>query len=99
MFFQVDIRLDLLSYIPLSHLVFSSGIKFILPLLNRATNPIVRNLAVALYSVITGTVAIGMWVTAHEAGHGAFSDNRKLQDFIGYLFHSVLLVPYYSWQR
>ena len=53
----------------------------------------------SLYSLVTGTAAIGMWVTAHECGHGAFSDNRKLQDAVGYVFHSLLLVPYYSWQR
>lgn len=53
----------------------------------------------AFYSVVTGTAAMGMWVTAHECGHGAFSDNRLLQDAIGYVFHSILMVPYYSWQR
>lgn len=39
------------------------------------------------------------WVVAHECGHGAFSDNRFLQDAVGYVFHSLLLVPYFSWQR
>jgi omega-6 fatty acid desaturase (delta-12 desaturase) len=72
------------------------GIKFILPLLiNLITTPTtIVNLFTAtvlwsIYSFITGTAAIGMWVTAHECGHGAFSDNRKLQDFIGYIYHSV----------
>ncbi|KAJ1440849.1 hypothetical protein B484DRAFT_322834, partial [Ochromonadaceae sp. CCMP2298] len=61
------------------------------------------NLALAVlyaaYSVVTGTCAIGSWVTAHECGHGAFSDNRRLQDVVGFVFHSALLVPYYAWQR
>jgi len=52
-----------------------------------------------LYSAVTGTVAMGLWVLAHECGHGAFSTNRKLQDGIGFVLHSLLLVPYYSWQR
>jgi len=52
-----------------------------------------------LYWVVTGTVATGMWVVAHECGHGAFSDNKLLQDAVGYIYHSVLLVPYFSWQR
>ena len=51
------------------------------------------------YSAITGTVAMGLWVLAHECGHGAFSKNRALQDVIGFAIHSVMLVPYYSWQR
>ena len=29
----------------------------------------------------------------------AFSDNRLLQDTVGYVLHSALLVPYFSWQR
>jgi omega-6 fatty acid desaturase (delta-12 desaturase) len=38
-------------------------------------------------------------VVAHECGHGAFSDNKTIQDTVGYILHSLLLVPYYSWQR
>jgi fatty acid desaturase len=51
------------------------------------------------YALANGTIATGCWVVAHECGHGAFSDNRTLQDAVGYLLHSALLVPYYSWQR
>jgi len=40
-----------------------------------------------------------MWVIAHECGHGAFSDNRKIQDTVGYILHTLLLVPYFSWQH
>lgn len=53
----------------------------------------------SIYSAITGTLAIGMWVTAHECGHKAFSDNKLIQDTVGYVFHSLMLVPYFSWQR
>ena len=52
-----------------------------------------------LYSLISGTTAMGFWVLAHECGHGAFSDNKKLETFVGYILHSFLLVPYFSWQR
>ena len=51
------------------------------------------------YALVTGTVATGCWVVAHECGHGAFSDNKLLQDAVGYALHSALLVPYFSWQR
>merc|ERR1712176_478815 len=53
----------------------------------------------ALYAAVTGTVATGAWVVAHECGHDAFSDNKTLQDTVGYVLHSALLVPYFSWQR
>jgi len=51
------------------------------------------------YSAVTGTVAMGLWVLAHECGHGAFSKNKTIQDTVGYIMHSLFLVPYYSWQR
>ena len=51
------------------------------------------------YAAVTGTVAMGLWVLAHECGHGAFSDVRGLQDTVGFVLHSLLLVPYFSWQR
>ena len=52
-----------------------------------------------LYAFISGTTAMGFWVIAHECGHGAFSKNRILETITGYLLHSLLLVPYFSWQR
>jgi len=42
------------------------------------------------YSAVTGTVAMGLWVLAHECGHGAFSKNRRLQDSIGFIVHSII---------
>jgi omega-6 fatty acid desaturase (delta-12 desaturase) len=51
------------------------------------------------HAMLTGTAAVGLWVIAHECGHGAFSPNARLQDGIGFVLHSALLVPYFSWQR
>jgi fatty acid desaturase len=52
-----------------------------------------------LYAVACGTAAVGLWVVAHECGHGAFCDSRVTRDTIGFVLHSALLVPYFSWQR
>ena len=52
-----------------------------------------------LYGIVNGTIATGCWVIAHECGHRAFARSAVLQDCIGYLLHSALLVPYFSWQR
>ena len=68
-----------------------------LPILNPA-NPLTWPLWSA-YAAVTGTVAMGLWVLAHECGHGAFSKNKKLQDAVGYTLHTLFLVPYFSWQR
>jgi len=44
-----------------------------------------------------GAVCTGIWVIAHECGHGAFSEYPAVNDGVGLVFHSLLLVPYYSW--
>ena len=39
-----------------------------------------------LYSLISGTTAMGFWVIAHECGHGAFYKNKYLETIIGYYY-------------
>ena len=52
-----------------------------------------------LYGVVTGTLAGGCWVIAHECGHHAFHPNRRVEALVGFVLHSLLLVPYFTWQR
>ncbi|KKK20032.1 oleate delta-12 desaturase [Aspergillus ochraceoroseus] len=52
----------------------------------------------ALYTVVQGLVATGIWVLAHECGHQAFSTSKVLNDTVGWICHSALLVPYFSWK-
>ena len=52
-----------------------------------------------IYALVTGTVAMGCWVLAHECGHNAFHPNRQVEGVVGFALHSALLVPYYSWAR
>jgi omega-6 fatty acid desaturase (delta-12 desaturase) len=52
-----------------------------------------------LHAVVTGTVAGGCWVIAHECGHGAFHPNRRVEATVGFVLHSLLLVPYFAWQH
>ncbi|KAJ2083931.1 hypothetical protein H4R24_000461 [Coemansia sp. RSA 988] len=53
----------------------------------------------ALYWICQGVVSTGIWVIAHECGHGAFSANRTINNVTGWVLHSALLVPYYSWRH
>lgn len=55
-------------------------------------------LAWLLYWAIQGCVLTGVWVIAHECGHHAFSDYSWLDDVVGLVLHSSLLVPYFSWK-
>ena len=51
-----------------------------------------------LYTFLQGLFGTGLWVLAHECGHGAFSPSQTFNDFVGWVLHSSLLVPYFSWQ-
>lgn len=52
----------------------------------------------ALYSILQGFVGTGLWILAHECGHGAFSNYGWVNDTVGWIVHSLLLVPYFSWK-
>nr|ACQ42234.1 bifunctional oleate 12-hydroxylase:desaturase [Physaria fendleri] len=60
--------------------------------------PLSTYLAWPLYWVCQGCVLTGIWVLGHECGHHAFSDYQWLDDTVGFIFHSLLLVPYFSWK-
>jgi len=52
----------------------------------------------ALYTFMQGLFGTGIWVIAHECGHQAFSDSKAINDTVGWVLHSALLVPYFSWK-
>jgi omega-6 fatty acid desaturase / acyl-lipid omega-6 desaturase (Delta-12 desaturase) len=51
-----------------------------------------------LYTVLQGMFGTGIWVLAHECGHQAFSTSKIINDSVGWVLHSSLLVPYFSWK-
>lgn len=51
-----------------------------------------------LYGILQGFFGTGVWVIAHECNHQAFSKYKTLNDTVGWIFHSALLVPYFSWK-
>ncbi|KAJ5474225.1 Oleate delta-12 desaturase [Penicillium sp. IBT 31633x] len=57
-----------------------------------------RIVAWATYGFFQGCVGTGIWILAHECGHGAFSRHQGINDFIGWAAHSFLMVPYFSWK-
>jgi fatty acid desaturase len=34
----------------------------------------------------------------HRSGHGSFSSNKKLNNVVGNITHSSILVPYHGWR-
>ena len=65
---------------------------------------IVSNSSLAYYSVVSvygfcqGIVWTGLWVIAHDCGHSGFSNYGVLNDLVGFVLHSSLLAPYFSWK-
>jgi len=51
-----------------------------------------------IYWLFQGCVMTGLWVLAHECGHQSFSDYEVINNIVGTIFHSLLLVPYHPWR-
>lgn len=51
-----------------------------------------------IYTFVQGLFGTGLWVLAHECGHQSFSPSKVLNDTVGWICHSLLLVPYFSWK-
>ncbi|CAN1133638.1 FAD12 [Linum perenne] len=66
--------------------------------INLLPNPL-PYVAWPIYWAMQGCVFTGVWVVAHECGHHAFSDYQWLDDCLGFLLHSCLLAPYFSWKH
>ncbi|CAI8504910.1 unnamed protein product [Pichia kudriavzevii] len=61
-------------------------------------NQYLRGVAWLAYGILQSLPYTGIWVMAHECGHQAFSDYGWLNDTVGWVLHSYLLVPYFSWK-
>ncbi|SPO02145.1 related to bifunctional D12/D15 fatty acid desaturase [Cephalotrichum gorgonifer] len=58
----------------------------------------VRCAAWVAYGFIQGLFCTGLWILAHECGHGGFSLHTRINNIIGWAAHSFLMVPYFSWK-
>merc|ERR1711871_339602 len=50
------------------------------------------------YWYAQGSVMTGVWVIAHECGHGGFTASETVNHWVGTILHSALLVPFHSWR-
>lgn len=55
-------------------------------------------LCYAVYPYLAGLPLTGLWVLAHECGHGAFSANKLVAHPVGFVIHSALMSPYFAWR-
>ncbi|TIC27150.1 delta-12 fatty acid desaturase [Wallemia mellicola] len=84
----------------LSYLLIKGS--FYIPVLSQTDNHYL-SLAIssslwALFWFAQGLVWTGIWVIAHECGHQAYSTSKTVNNTVGFVLHSFLLVPYHSWR-
>lgn len=60
--------------------------------------PIASIILWVTYTYLQGLMFTGVWVLAHECGHGALYRSTVANDLLGFVLHSVLVVPYWSWK-
>ncbi|MBD2183973.1 DUF3474 domain-containing protein [Planktothrix sp. FACHB-1355] len=51
-----------------------------------------------VFWVIQGTMFWALFVVGHDCGHGSFSKHKWLNNAIGHLAHTPILVPFHGWR-
>lgn len=51
-----------------------------------------------LFWLAQGTMFWALFVVGHDCGHGSFSRHKWLNNLIGHLSHTPILVPYHGWR-
>ncbi|TGO16922.1 hypothetical protein BTUL_0022g00230 [Botrytis tulipae] len=87
-----------MAYVVRDYFYVSTLIYLALTFIPMLPNPYLRFAAWVAYTTVQGFVFTGIWILAHECGHGAFSKNKRLNWTMGLIMHSFLLVPFHSWR-
>jgi omega-3 fatty acid desaturase (delta-15 desaturase) len=51
-----------------------------------------------IFWLMQGTMFWALFVVGHDCGHQSFSKHKWLNDLIGHLSHTPILVPYHGWR-
>ena len=86
------------SFYLLRDIVYASFLIYAATYIKYLPSKSLRALAWATYGFLQGCVGTGLWIIAHECGHGAFSKYPWINNLTGWVVHSLLLVPYFSWK-
>jgi omega-6 fatty acid desaturase (delta-12 desaturase) len=82
----------------LQDLIVCSVLMYTATYIDYISNPFLRWVTWFIYWTVQGFFLTGLWVIAHECGHGSFSAFPLINDTVGCILHTALLVPYWSWK-
>ncbi|MBE9233642.1 DUF3474 domain-containing protein [Cuspidothrix issatschenkoi LEGE 03284] len=51
-----------------------------------------------IFWVLQGTMFWALFVIGHDCGHQSFSKQKWLNDLVGHITHTFILVPYHGWR-
>ncbi len=51
-----------------------------------------------IFWIAQGTMFWALFVVGHDCGHGSFSKSKLLNNIIGHLCHTPILVPFHGWR-
>jgi len=91
-------RSNLISFSYLFFDIFLVTVGFIIAHYLNQLSFTLQILLYPLWWVMQGTFMTSLWVLSHECGHRAFSESIFINDTVGFIFHSLLLVPCHSWR-
>ncbi|KAL0958240.1 hypothetical protein HGRIS_000396 [Hohenbuehelia grisea] len=66
--------------------------------LRRATAWIVKAVLWGVYWWFQGLVWAGIFCLGHDAGHGTLYPSSAVNNTIGFVLHTFLLIPYFAWR-
>jgi hypothetical protein len=55
-------------------------------------------LASSAYAIAQGTLFWSLFVVGHDCGHGSFARSKRVNNWVGHLTHSLILVPFHPWR-
>jgi omega-6 fatty acid desaturase (delta-12 desaturase) len=87
-----------MAYVVRDYFYLSALIYLAVTYIPSLPNSYFRFAAWTAYTTLQGFVFTGIWILAHECGHGAFSKSKYLNYTMGLIMHSFLLVPFHSWR-
>jgi len=50
------------------------------------------------YAFVQGTMFWALFCVGHDCGHQSFSASKRINDVVGNIVHSAILVPYHPWR-